>query len=436
MNDKWMKDLRDLGRAYERKAPDGLLDDIRREMSARGLVPAPHKAAAVRPYLWQRMAVAAGIAALIGTGTVAYLSWDGDTRPLTAGLSAPPSRPSGAAASADALLPPDGQDATPLPARVRQSDTETPRHHDTRLLTDGTDRAAHATETAATANEAPTPQPAIPTDEPPTPPSDPNPAAGPIHGRPGGRPTPPPSSHNATPVAPAGRTSHHEWQVSAYYAGTPNSLPPTPSEGGDMAVMVSAPYFDAQAERVASAYPTLLMANMPPIRHERHYRPVKVGLSVSLPLAGRWSLQAALTYSRLTSEITQETPLSVMQTTQKLHYLGIPVSLSYHLWQHGHLSLYAKAGAGIEQLVSGKAVSRYTEGTILPPPTETRLSEHRPVLSTHVAMGAAYRPLPALSLFAEPGAEYHFNNGSGLHSSYTDRPLNFSLSLGMRLYIR
>ena len=73
MNDKWMKDLRKLGSDYTKTPPEGLLDDIKHEMAARGLhVGQPRRRAAVVP-LWKRIAIAAGIAAIVGLATLNYV---------------------------------------------------------------------------------------------------------------------------------------------------------------------------------------------------------------------------------------------------------------------------------------------------------------------------------------------------------------------------
>jgi len=68
MNDKWMKDLKDLKGSYEKKAPEGLLDDIKREMSQRGVMPASgaKKAPVVPMKMWQR--TAAVIVLLVASG--------------------------------------------------------------------------------------------------------------------------------------------------------------------------------------------------------------------------------------------------------------------------------------------------------------------------------------------------------------------------------
>ena len=40
-----------------------------------------------------------------------------------------------------------------------------------------------------------------------------------------------------------------------------------------------------------------------------------------------------------------------------------------------------------------------------------------------------------MSLYVQPGMSYHFDNGSDLVNVYKRRPLNFSLSAGVRFDI-
>ena len=80
MNDKWMKDLKDLLGDFRKKAPEGLLDDIKQEMSRRGVVPAsePKKAPVVPMKMWRR--AAAVLALALATG-VAVHEWNREIMP-------------------------------------------------------------------------------------------------------------------------------------------------------------------------------------------------------------------------------------------------------------------------------------------------------------------------------------------------------------------
>ena len=72
MKEQWMKDMQDRFADFEQPAPEGLLDDIQREMEHRGLVPVNKASDTKRRLipLWIRGAAAASVAIAIGTGTL------------------------------------------------------------------------------------------------------------------------------------------------------------------------------------------------------------------------------------------------------------------------------------------------------------------------------------------------------------------------------
>ena len=75
MNDKWMNDLKDLSGDFRKKAPEGLLDDIKQEMSRRGVVPTSKtkKAPVVPMKMWRRAAAVVALALACG---VAIHEWN------------------------------------------------------------------------------------------------------------------------------------------------------------------------------------------------------------------------------------------------------------------------------------------------------------------------------------------------------------------------
>ena len=46
--------------------------------------------------------------------------------------------------------------------------------------------------------------------------------------------------------------------------------------------------------------------------------------------------------------------------------------------------------------------------------------------------GAEYRFTPHFGVYFAPGIEYHFDNGAEARSAYTEKPLHYNLSLGLR----
>ena len=155
-----------------------------------------------------------------------------------------------------------------------------------------------------------------------------------------------------------------------------------------------------------------------------HHQPVRFGISLRYRLNNRWSIESGLTYTRLAADFTKTVDDKSVTTEQHLNYIGIPVTASYLLWGSRYVNIYLSAGAMVEKMISG---SRTTAGVT------NSVSIHPLQFSVSGAAGAEFRFSPQLSLYAEPGLGYWFDNGSDIPTYYQDKPLSFSLSLGLRL---
>ena len=158
-----------------------------------------------------------------------------------------------------------------------------------------------------------------------------------------------------------------------------------------------------------------------------HHQPVRFGLSLRYRVNDRWSLESGLTYSLLTADITTTIGGSVMQTKQRLNYLGLPVVLSCQLWGGRHFGVYASAGGMVEKMITGSRTTGSSSEHVTIAPLQ---------LSVNGAVGVEYRLTNMFSIYAEPGIGYAFDNGSTIPTFYQDKPLNFSICLGLRLGFR
>ena len=171
-----------------------------------------------------------------------------------------------------------------------------------------------------------------------------------------------------------------------------------------------------------------------PVEENIHHRqPVRVGMSVRYPLDGRWSMESGLQYSRLTAQITRSSAGKGSRTDQELNYLGVPLSVSYLLAGGKHLSVYASAGGTVEKMVQGKRSTKEVTGSTEGPAQTESVSIKPLQWSVNGAVGAEYHLNQTLSLYAEPGISYHFDNHSSIPTYYQEKPLGFSLNLGLRI---
>lgn len=169
-----------------------------------------------------------------------------------------------------------------------------------------------------------------------------------------------------------------------------------------------------------------------PKTHTKHRQPVKFGLSVRYNLDNRWSLQAGLAYSNLTSEFSYSKGNESYVVEQNLHYIGLPLNASYSIVKTKRFNVYATVGGEIEKLVKGEA-KLAVEDAPQASPKSSAIKESSPVFSVNAAIGGEYRFSEDLSAYIEPGVSRHFNNGSTVENIYKDRPTNFNLNIGIRV---
>lgn len=158
--------------------------------------------------------------------------------------------------------------------------------------------------------------------------------------------------------------------------------------------------------------------------HQRHDRPLSVGLSISYPLSDRLFVTSGAVVTWLHSEFENIIRDQAITRNQQLVYLGIPLSVNYRLWQHKGLKLYALAGGQADWNVSADTD---TNGV------KQEINKDRMQWSVHAGAGLEFCPIPLLGLYAEPGIKYYFDNGSNVQNYFKDKPLNLNVQLGIRI---
>lgn len=181
-----------------------------------------------------------------------------------------------------------------------------------------------------------------------------------------------------------------------------------------------------------------------PSRHTHYKRPVKVGLSVGYRLSDRWNLYSGMTYSYLSQTTTYDN-MPAVREKQRLHYVGVPLGVSYTIAQRGRLRAYASAGMEVQKLVSGRrtttgiAATSTTDNlsaTRSAPSTVTvreHIHESRPQFSVGAAVGAELRLLPHVSAYVEPSVTHYIDNGSSVDNYFKDKKTRVGIGAGFRL---
>lgn len=183
------------------------------------------------------------------------------------------------------------------------------------------------------------------------------------------------------------------------------------------------------------SFPSLVNSYASPATKVEHHQPLSVGVGARYFINNRWAVETGLTYSMLESEIKSDRGMSHVYGNQKIHYLGIPVAVGYQ-WINGkRLSVYTSGGVTAEFGVKGTMnTTSVLEGGSTDK-TTSDISDIPVQMSVGVAAGVQYNILRNLGVYVEPGMVYYIDNGSSLETSYSDKPLNFKLKVGVRLDI-
>ena len=144
----------------------------------------------------------------------------------------------------------------------------------------------------------------------------------------------------------------------------------------------------------------------------KHRLPVTLGLSVHYQLNARLALLTGINYTYLYSEFS--TPLYPnIYREQKLHYLGIPVGLSWLFWKTSAFSFYLSGSAMLQKCLNEKPWQ----------------------WSINASAGAEYAITPLIGVFLQPSLGYYFHDGTSFEHYYKEHPLAPSIEFGLRLHL-
>ena len=159
-----------------------------------------------------------------------------------------------------------------------------------------------------------------------------------------------------------------------------------------------------------------------------HRLPIRFGLKIGFQLSERWALQSGITYTYLYSEFTlvnRQQPA----IEQRLHYVGIPLGISYQIWKNSNFRLYASAGATAEKCVKNSQESGDTN-------INSQFDSEKPLQwSVNTALGAEYQPTKQLGIYLEPSLGYYFKDNTPLEHYYKEHPLSPSIEFGLRWHL-
>ncbi len=172
-----------------------------------------------------------------------------------------------------------------------------------------------------------------------------------------------------------------------------------------------------------------------------HDLPFTIGLSVGIPLYERLDLQTGLNYSYAHSVFNSSDKMRGINSEreQQLHYLGIPLMLSYRIVDKQVVKFYVSLGGACEKaLVADQRVQRTNaDGALLEDKTWHEYIQG--VQGSLLAnVGVAFCFYKGMSLYFEPGFAWYIPSTRYQQpsNSRTEHPYNLSLTAGLRFNVK
>ena len=151
--------------------------------------------------------------------------------------------------------------------------------------------------------------------------------------------------------------------------------------------------------------------------------PLSAGVQVAVPLTERLLVASGLRYTYLVSQYDMLVNKEKFEGAyNQLHYLGIPLELSYRFVQTHGFGLYASVGGAAEKCIA----QRYVYGS-------NTLREKVGGLqwSAQAGLGAEYWFAQRAGIYFDPSLVYYFDNSQPL-SIRTQQPLQARFEVGLR----
>lgn len=206
------------------------------------------------------------------------------------------------------------------------------------------------------------------------------------------------------------------------------------TSGGNSPVLMSSmpssdPVFYDKNTQITSFFDERYMAMIPTsdlYEETKHHQPISVGMQVGFHLLPKLKLSTGLVYTKVSSDFISGVSDTRTVSTQDLHYIGIPLNLSYSVWEYKGLHTYVTAGG--EGAVNIKNHTE-TDGEV----KESKRDKMQ--WSTNASVGIQYDFIPQLGVYVEPEMKYYFDNGSQIENIFKDKKLNFNIQFGLRFNV-
>ena len=183
----------------------------------------------------------------------------------------------------------------------------------------------------------------------------------------------------------------------------------------------------------SSAKPSMLSRNKASTTDASHYQSAKLALTLKVNLDYRWGIETGIVSSTLKSEFNTVAGSTRTISERTITYLGIPLFVSYNLFEWNRLSMYLDVGPMYEFSTGTDLASRSYVGGALTETSNDRSTYEDSKWSANAGAGLQLRVSDHSALFVQPGVSYHFKDDSALETFYTEHPASYNVTLGYRI---
>lgn len=204
----------------------------------------------------------------------------------------------------------------------------------------------------------------------------------------------------------------NRWTGVLYYANNANL-----SDGERAAIKEIAKYHIQQGEKIAN-------------RYDSHYLPFTISVAAQHRFNNHLGIESGLNYTLLSSQFVLGEINAGIVDNQKIHYLGIPLKVSYNWLNSKHWDIYSSAGFTFEFPVNATLSTDYRLKKSLYFKTESFKAPCQ--WSMSAGAGVQYNIGSHFGIFAEPNVQYFIPNGSDIKTYRTEHPFSITLPIGIR----
>ena len=189
------------------------------------------------------------------------------------------------------------------------------------------------------------------------------------------------------------------------------------SDGERAAIKEIAKYHIQQGEKIAN-------------RYDSHYLPFTISVAAQHRFNNHLGIESGLNYTLLSSQFVLGEINAGIVDNQKIHYLGIPLKVSYNWLNSKHWDIYSSAGFTFEFPVNATLSTDYRLKKSLYFKTESFKAPCQ--WSMSAGAGVQYNIGSHFGIFAEPNVQYFIPNGSDIKTYRTEHPFSITLPIGIR----